>query len=64
MYQLNWDKPWTCFQIDAEIEFFGTSRIVKERNVLWAENKKLQNQIDVLEAEVKRLEERMGVYRT
>ena len=45
------DEYWTNFQLDAEIETYGTGRIVQAHNQLFTKFKTLVEKIEKLERE-------------
>lgn len=49
---MDFDRDWTQFALDAEVEHFGTDRIAKAHNKLRAEVAGLEARIQDLEQEV------------
>lgn len=49
---MNFDRNWTSFALDAEVEAFGTSRIASVHNKLRAEVAALQDQRREMHADI------------
>ena len=44
------DRKWTQFSVDAEIDYYGSARIVGSHNELRAEVKRLREKVLLLES--------------
>lgn len=48
---MNFNREWTQFALDAEVDHFGTARIAKAHNALRAEVAELESRIEELQRE-------------
>ena len=50
---MDFNRDWTQFALDAEVDAYGTARIVKAHNALRAENRRLRAALtDLYEADI------------
>lgn len=49
---MDFNREWTQFALDAEVDHYGTSRIAKAHNALRSEVASLEARIEELEREV------------
>ena len=45
---MNFERDWTIFAVDAEVDHFGTARLVKAHNDLRKRNRKLEAVVELV----------------
>ncbi|KKK66420.1 hypothetical protein LCGC14_2964290 [marine sediment metagenome] len=47
---MNFEREWTIFAVDAEVDHFGTARLVKAHNDLRKRNRKLEAVVEKIKS--------------